>query len=111
MKHRANQQLVDEHKKTNFWFGFALGVSTASSAIFFFGTKKGRETLHRALVLSEGLEETLFENLKEVGGELIDETNDYLAPKLQKTFTSLERPKSKLKVILDLVRQLGTKYS
>ena len=111
MSHKANTQFVDQHKKTNFWFGFALGATTASTALVLLGTKKGRQTLKKALELSEGLEETLFENVKDLGAELLDETKDYLAPKLQKSFTSLEKPKSTLGTLLDIVRRLGTKYS
>lgn len=111
MSRKANKQFVDEHKKTNFWFGFALGATTASTALVLLGTKKGRETLKRALELSEGLEETLFENAKDLSHEILDETKDYLAPKLQKSFTALEKPKGKLETILEIVRRLGTKYS
>ena len=111
MKHKADHHLIDEHKKSSFWFGFALGTTSAASAIFFLGTKKGRATLKRALELSEGLEESLFENLQDVGAEILDETKDYLAPKLEKSFTALEKPKSAVEMIINIVRRLGTRYS
>lgn len=94
MKKKSDLYEVDDHKRSSFWFGFALGVSTASSAIFFLGTKKGRETLKRVLELSEGLDDVLFDKLKELGVETLKEVNDHITPKIKRTFTALEESKS-----------------
>ncbi len=94
MKKKLDLYHHDDHKRSSFWFGFALGVSTASSAIFFLGTKKGRETLKRVLDVTEGLDEVLFDKLKEIGVETLKEVNDHITPKLKKSFTALDEAKS-----------------
>ncbi len=94
MKNKPTLYTTDDHKRSGFWFGFALGVSTASSAIFFLGTKKGRETLKKVLDASEGLDEVLFEKIKEFGVEALHEVNERITPKIKRTFTALEESKS-----------------
>lgn len=63
-----NQVKLDpnSHKNSNFWFGFALGGVTVTAAIFFLGTKKGRQTLKTLLEVSENLEENLLSLLEEL---------------------------------------------
>ncbi len=104
MRKKLNVPSDDDHKRSGFWFGFALGTATASSAIFFLGTKKGRETLKRVLEVSEGLEETVFETLKDIGIETLHEVKDSLQPKLSKTFTSLVEPKKTIGAILEKIK-------
>lgn len=90
MKKKHDVHLVDDHKRSSFWFGFALGATAASSAIFFLGTKRGRTSLKRIIKLSEGLEETIFEVLKDFGVEALHEIKDNISPKLTRTFTALK---------------------
>lgn len=70
-----------EHK-TNFWFGYALGILTGGGAAFFIGTKKGRIFLKKLVELSENfdgdisaLTQQLFENLKDNAQSITQETN------------------------------------
>lgn len=90
MKKKHDLHVDDDHKRSSFWFGFALGATTVSSAIFFLGTKRGRTTLKRIIELSEGLEETIFEVLKDFGVEALHEIKDNLSPKVARTFTALK---------------------
>lgn len=49
----------DQH--TNFWFGFAVGTIAAAAGSYLLGTKDGRNTVKKLLVLSENLEENLID--------------------------------------------------
>ncbi len=109
MKRKPETYLVDDHKRSSFWFGFALGASTAGSAIFFLGTKKGRATLKKVLELSEGLEEVVFDALKELGVETLHEVADNLSPKLKRSFTALDEPKNTVGSFLDKVKRFSSK--
>ena len=93
MKKKSDLYVHEDHKRSSFWFGFALGVSTASSAIFFLGTKKGRETLKRVLELSEGLDDVLNVSLNRAtinglvdsfGEDSKDWQNNYLTAETEK---------------------------
>lgn len=42
---------------SNFWFGFALGISGASALAYFLGTQKGRETAKKVLEYAEKCED------------------------------------------------------
>ncbi len=53
----------NNNRTTNFWFGFSLGLTTAVSIIYLFGTKKGRESLKKLIEFSENLEENLSQLL------------------------------------------------
>lgn len=87
---KKNEPSLDEHKRSGFWFGFALGATTATSAIYFLGTKEGRKTLRKVLELSEGLEDVIFDRMKEIGVEALHEVKENITPKLKESFTSLE---------------------
>ncbi|OGK18569.1 hypothetical protein A3G67_01850 [Candidatus Roizmanbacteria bacterium RIFCSPLOWO2_12_FULL_40_12] len=102
---------TDDHKRSGFWFGFALGTTAATSAIFLLGTKRGRASLKRAIELSEGLEETVFESLKELGVEALLHVAEDIKPKVVRTFTSLDEPKSTVGTFLEKVKRLASKSS
>lgn len=42
---------------TNFWFGFALGISGASALAYLLGTQKGRETAKKVLDYAENCQD------------------------------------------------------
>lgn len=74
----------NNHRVSNFWFGFAIGGVTISAAFFFFGTKKGRQTLKTLLEASENLEEnflTILEELEENLEEKEEEIKEILTKK------------------------------
>jgi len=50
---------TNEHRVSNFWVGFSLGIAGAVGLAYLFGTKMGRGTLKKALRFSENLEENL----------------------------------------------------
>lgn len=50
---------TNEHKLSNFWIGFSLGMAGATGIAFLLGTKQGREMVKKALKFSENMEENL----------------------------------------------------
>lgn len=42
---------------SNFWFGFALGISGATALAYFLGTQKGRDTAKKVLEYAEKCED------------------------------------------------------
>lgn len=50
---------TNEHRVSNFWVGFSLGIAGAVGLAYLFGTKMGRNTVKKALRFSENLEENL----------------------------------------------------
>jgi hypothetical protein len=62
-------QKHNNHKLTQFWFGFALGSVAIGAGAFLFGTKKGRSIVKRLVEYSENLEENLISLGKEYGEE------------------------------------------
>lgn len=59
----------NNHKATNFWFGFSLGILTCGTAGYLFGTKNGRKTLKNLLDLTENLEGNLTDIIQELENE------------------------------------------
>ncbi|MBI2051145.1 hypothetical protein HYT33_00045 [Candidatus Roizmanbacteria bacterium] len=55
--------------QSSFWFSFALGATLGGLGVFFFGTKRGRETLKKLIELSEGLEDNIFEIFEDGASE------------------------------------------
>ncbi len=60
------------HNPSNFWFGFSLGTIMGVAGVYLFGTEQGRKNLHKALELTENLEETVEKAMGGVGEEYID---------------------------------------
>lgn len=60
------------HNPSNFWFGFSLGAVMGVTGIYLFGTKQGRKNLHKAIELTENLEETIEKAMGGVGEEYIE---------------------------------------
>jgi len=58
-----------------FWSGFTLGAVVGVVGVYLFGTKKGRHNLHRALELTENLEETIEKAIGGAGEEYIESLN------------------------------------
>ncbi len=50
-----------QNKSSSFWFGFALGLTAATSASYLLGTKNGRENLKKIIEFSEKLPEHFAE--------------------------------------------------
>ena len=48
-----------KHNPSNFWVGFASGITLGLFLAFLLGTKKGRQYLKETIELSEKLEENL----------------------------------------------------
>jgi predicted transcriptional regulator len=61
--------MSEEQRASNFWFGFSLGVSASAAAIYFLGTKRGRENLKKLIELTEDLEGTVEEVIDSLGVE------------------------------------------
>ena len=47
MKHQ------NTYTPSNFWFGFALGILSFTTATYYIGTKKGREQLKKIIDFAE----------------------------------------------------------
>ena len=62
-----------QHNHSNFWFNFSLGAVVGAAGVYFFGTKKGRKQLERALELTDNLEGTIEQAMGGVGKEYIEE--------------------------------------
>lgn len=71
------------NKTNNFWFGFALGMTASTAALYFFGTKKGRENLRRFLDLTEDLEGSIDDVVNSLGGESAAEFKKIIFDKLK----------------------------
>jgi len=50
---------INEHRVSNFWVGFSLGIAGATGLVYLFGTKMGRNSVKKVLRFSENLEENL----------------------------------------------------
>lgn len=59
----------NNHKATNFWFGFSLGILACGTGMYLFGTKNGRKTLKNLLDLTEDLEGNLVDIIQELENE------------------------------------------
>lgn len=46
----------NRHNITNFWSGFALGITATTIVAYLFGTEKGRSTIKKLLEISEDFE-------------------------------------------------------
>lgn len=55
---------MTNHNHSNFWFGFLLGAGASCTALYFFGTKKGRTQLKHAIDATENIEETVDDVLE-----------------------------------------------
>ena len=44
---------ISKHKASNFWFGFALGITASGAALYLLGTEKGREALKKIIDFAE----------------------------------------------------------
>ena len=60
------------HNQSNFWFGFSLGAILGVTGVYLFGTKQGRQNLHKAMELTENLEETVEKAMGGLGEEYIE---------------------------------------
>lgn len=78
MEKKNNYQL------SNFWFGFVLGGISVLGLGYFFGTKKGRQMLKKALDFFENFEENLASLIKEIerNEKNPTEKNQYISPPL-----------------------------
>ena len=47
----------NNHHPTNFWLGFALGVSGAAALAYLLGTEKGRDTAKKIIEYAQNCEE------------------------------------------------------
>lgn len=63
--HSDNEQEQD----SNFWFGLALGGAVGSAALYFLGTKDGRDRMRKVLDTVENLDEDTLEHLKKLAAE------------------------------------------
>jgi hypothetical protein len=79
----------NNHKATNFWFGFSVGVLSCSLVIYLFGTKAGRKTLKNLLDVTEDL----------VEGNL----NDFLE-ELEKEKEPVKKISSTISPVIDKVK-------
>ena len=67
-----SHQSPERHNRSHFWPGFMLGAVFGVAGVYFFGTKKGRHNLQKALELTENLEETIEKTIGGVGDEYIE---------------------------------------
>ncbi len=67
-----SSQNPQTHNRSHFWPGFTLGVMLGVAGVYLFGTKKGRRGLHKALELTENLEETIEKTIGGVGEDYIE---------------------------------------
>jgi hypothetical protein len=57
---------TNEHRISNFWVGFSLGIAGTVALAYLFGTKTGRSMVKKTLRFSEDLEENLEHFIEEV---------------------------------------------
>ena len=55
-----------EHKVSNFWVGFTVGICTLVVGGYLFGTRKGRESVKKALRFSENIEANLEKLIEKI---------------------------------------------
>ena len=118
----------NEHKSSNFWFGFALGTIGAVASSYLLGTKNGRKKLQQILDITENLEDNLDllttelkKELKKVGDkeeqaieeklpQVIDSVGSMLQAKTQeqKNNTKHKQEKKPMSDILQRMSNLTT---
>lgn len=82
----------NDHKSSNFWFGFALGTIGAVASTYLLGTKNGRKTMQQVLDLTEDLEnnvEALTHELKKELQKNATKQEEYIEEKLPKVINSV----------------------
>ncbi len=89
---------MDDHsnRTSNFWFGFALGMTASTAALYFFGTKRGREIMRRFLDLTEDLEGSIEDVVDSLGKEGAEEFKNVILQKVRPNReTSTAKPAKK----------------
>jgi len=66
----------NNEKAQTFWLGFSFGIASASTLIYFLGTKKGRKSLQHIIDFSENLEENLIKIIKNKDKKILSEKKD-----------------------------------
>lgn len=66
----------NDHKASNFWFGFALGSIAAVSAAYLAGTKKGRQISKKIIESFDDLEEDPSSFIEDIKGHLLSLKNN-----------------------------------
>lgn len=69
-------QNQSDHRTSNLWLGFGLGITITATLGFFLGTKKGREMLKKLLEVTENLEENLLTIGEELEEELMEKSEE-----------------------------------
>jgi len=79
----------NDHKATNFWFGFSIGILSCGLFIYLFGTKAGRKTL---------------KNLIDVTEELVEGNLDDFLNELEKEKEPVKKISSTISTVIDKVK-------
>ncbi|OGK19644.1 hypothetical protein A3D80_01135 [Candidatus Roizmanbacteria bacterium RIFCSPHIGHO2_02_FULL_40_13b] len=81
----------------SFWSGLSLGVIVGGSALALFGTKKGREVVHKLLDISENFEDVASDFI----GNVEDELKEQVGPAIQtRGVTAIESLMDKIQSVL-----------
>ncbi len=64
---------TNQHRITNFWFGFSMGITLSVVASFFLGTKKGRVYLKKFIDIAENIDDYIADFSKELESNVLPE--------------------------------------
>ncbi len=87
----------DTHNKS-FWSGLSLGVIVGASGLALFGTKKGRELVHKLLEVTDNFEETAGGFINDMEHEI--ESHEGLGAAKKAGFTAIESLLDKIQSIM-----------
>lgn len=87
----------DTHNKS-FWSGLSLGVIVGASGLALFGTKKGRELVHKLLDVTDNFEEAASGFINDVEHHI--ENNESLGVAKKAGFTAIESLLDKIQSIM-----------
>ncbi len=93
----------NDHKTANLWLGFALGSISIGLLAYFFGTKKGRQTLKKILDLTENLEEnieTIAAEVEKLMSEKSEEIKKDLSVEISKDKPFIGNLLDKMKILV-----------
>lgn len=87
----------DTHNKS-FWSGLSLGVIVGASGLALFGTKKGRELVHKVLDVTDNFEETASGFINDMEHEI--DSHETLGAAKKAGFTAIESLLDKIQSIM-----------
>lgn len=71
--HIEKMENTNQHRITNFWFGFSMGITLSVLASFFLGTKKGRVYLKKIIDIAENIDDYIADFSDKLDNDVLPE--------------------------------------